>query len=189
MKKYSKGCYSSGGQIMPGDTKVVSEKKSFDSGGVVGGESTIKKKPNTPNFTMAEQKELSDIKNDSDDPNAYKKAVQKKIGFTPKKYPAGSESSNDQLKKYDTAVNYINKGFRPITKGDKVVGYRSSDDSNSSSTNDQYSLMKRKSVMAPSSDTNKKLTKYADSGSTGFAMGGIVDKVKLNKKVVNKSKK
>lgn len=71
-----------------------------------------------------ENMELADLKNT--DPKAYRSEVWKKMGYAPKKYPAGSQGWKEQNEKFKVAADYTNQVFRAVTKernGKTVTGY------------------------------------------------------------------
>lgn len=91
-------------------------KKGLDLSKYPDGTSSIKLQPN-------ELEQLNSLKYN---PAAYKAAMWNMIGYSPKKYPAGSDGWKQQSAMYDNAVNYINDGYRPFTQernGKKVSGY------------------------------------------------------------------
>jgi hypothetical protein len=91
-------------------------KKGLDLSKYPDGTSSIQLQPN----------ELSQLDSLKGNPQAYRQAMWNMIGYSPKKYPAGSDGWKQQNSMYDSAVGYINQGFRPFTKernGKTISGY------------------------------------------------------------------
>jgi hypothetical protein len=59
------------------------------------------------------------------DGDQYRSAVWNIMGYSPKKYPQGSDGWKTQEDKYNTAVDLINQGFRPIHNEEgESIGYK-----------------------------------------------------------------
>lgn len=86
----------------------------------------LSKYPDGSSGIQLQPDELAQLDSLKSNPQAYKQAMWNMIGYAPKKYPAGSDGWKQQSDMYNSAVNYVNQGFRPFTKeknGKIVSGY------------------------------------------------------------------
>lgn len=88
------------------------------------GTKSLSQYPNGTEKIKLTAPEMAQLNSLSGDKEAYRQALWGMIGYSPKQYPYNSEGWKQQEQMYNTAVEYVNQGYRPVTRPDGGTGYR-----------------------------------------------------------------
>jgi hypothetical protein len=88
------------------------------------GTKSLSKYPGGTDKIKLTSEELNQLNSVKEDKETYRQTLWGMIGYSPKSYPHGSEGWKQQEQMYNNAVNYVNQGFRPVTRPDGNVGYK-----------------------------------------------------------------